>query len=98
MEKEVGERKYNTFAILAIIFGFLLYPLGLIFAIIALVQIGKSGEKGKGLAIAAIIILPILVILTTIIVVLFWALIHSSLGGLKQPVAPGFSAILYLLR
>ena len=50
------KKGYNVFAILAIIFAFVFFPLGLIFGIISLVQIKKTGEEGKGLAIASIVI------------------------------------------
>lgn len=46
------KQKTNTFAILAIIFVFLFWPLGIVFGIIALVQIKKNpAQKGKELAI-----------------------------------------------
>ena len=45
----------NTFSILSIIFAFVFFPLGIIFGIIALIQIKKTGEKGTALAIAGII-------------------------------------------
>jgi hypothetical protein len=46
------KQKTNTFAILAIIFVFLFWPAGIIFGIIALVQIKKyPAQKGKELAI-----------------------------------------------
>ena len=48
--KTVNTQDYNLFAILSLIFTFLIYPLGLIFAIVALRQIKKTGEKGKWLA------------------------------------------------
>ena len=51
------EKKTNVLAILSLIFAFLFSLLGLIFGIIALVQIGKNPyQKGKGLAIAGIIL------------------------------------------
>ncbi|RNL75462.1 DUF4190 domain-containing protein [Nocardioides marmorisolisilvae] len=47
----------NGFAIAALIFGIIpICFLGLIFGIVALVQTGKSGQKGKGLAIAGIVL------------------------------------------
>lgn len=48
----------NGMAIAAIICGFLVAPLGLIFGIISLNQINKSGgmQKGKGLAITGIVL------------------------------------------
>jgi len=50
------EQKTNIFAILSIVCAFLVPLLGIAFGIVALVQIQDSGEKGKGLAIAGIII------------------------------------------
>lgn len=50
------EQHYSILAILALIFGIVAYPIGLILGIIALFKIRKSGQKGKGLAIAGIVI------------------------------------------
>lgn len=50
------EPKYNTFAILAIIFVWVGGLLGLIFGYIALSQIKRTGEQGRGMALAAVII------------------------------------------
>ena len=48
---------FDGFAIAALVFGILpCVPLGIIFGIIALVRIGKSGQRGKGLAIAGIVL------------------------------------------
>ncbi len=69
----MGEKKYNTLAILAIIFAFLFPLAGIILGIIALNQIKKTGEKGKGLAIAAIILPIVMIILVGIV----WAIINS---------------------
>ncbi|MBN1502663.1 DUF4190 domain-containing protein [Candidatus Woesearchaeota archaeon] len=62
-EKEVKEDsaaaespRTNKLAIVALIFAFLFAPIGLLLAIISLVKISKSGDKGKGVAIAALII------------------------------------------
>ncbi len=49
-------RRTNTLAVLALIFAFLIAPLGLILGIVALSQIRKRGESGNGLAIAGIVI------------------------------------------
>lgn len=46
----------NTYAILSLVFAFVFFPLGLIFGIIALSQIKKTNEDGRGLAIAGIIV------------------------------------------
>jgi len=47
----------NGFAIAALVFGILpICFLGIIFAIVALVQTSKSGQKGKGMAIAGLVL------------------------------------------
>jgi len=59
-----GGQKTNVMAILSLIFAFLFPIAGLILGIIALVQLGKDkNQKGKGLAIAAIIISVIIMII-----------------------------------
>lgn len=50
------QKKTNIFCILGLIFTFCLQPLGLIFSIIGMVQTKKSGEGGRGLAIAGLVI------------------------------------------
>jgi fatty acid desaturase len=86
MEGETDKRRYNIFAILAIIFTFIMLPLGVIFAIIALVQIKKSGDKGRGLAIAALIISVILFILGIITTIAVWSIARSAFNSLPNPV------------
>ena len=59
-------KKTNTISIFAIILTFLLFTIpivGLILGIVALVQIKKRNEGGKGLAIASIVISSILIVL-----------------------------------
>ncbi len=69
--------KYNIFSILSIIFTFVIYPLGLIFGIIALSQIKKSGEKGKGLALVSVIMGIIL--LALIVIGIVWVVLKNVL-------------------
>ena len=55
------------------------FPLGLIFGIIGLVQTKKTGEKGRGLAIASIVIssvLPFILIAIGII----WVVVTNVIG------------------
>ncbi len=49
-------RGTNTMAILALVFGFVFAPLGIIFGIIARGQIKRTGEDGDSLALAGLII------------------------------------------
>lgn len=46
----------NTMAILALIFGFVFSPLGIVFGFVGRSQIKRTGESGDGLALAGIII------------------------------------------
>lgn len=49
-------RRTSTLAILSLVAAFVLSALGVVLGIIALVQIRRTGEAGRGFAIAAIII------------------------------------------
>lgn len=60
--------KTNGLAIAAIICAFLIPVVGLILGIVALVQIKKSNEGGKGLAIASIVISVVITLLGTLLI------------------------------
>lgn len=47
--------KTNILSVVGLILSLLIFPIGLIVSIVALVQIKKTGEKGKGFAIAGIV-------------------------------------------
>ncbi len=51
-----GQAKTNTLAIIALILGFVIPPGGIIVGHIALGQIKKTGEAGRGLALAGTIL------------------------------------------
>ena len=68
----------NVMAIVGFIFAFLLPLIGLILSIISLVQINKKGQKGKGLAIAGIIVSVFVAIFQAIITVIIIAVIIAS--------------------
>lgn len=51
-----GQRGTNTMAVLALVFAFVFWPLGIVFGFIARSQIKRTGEGGNGLALAGIII------------------------------------------
>jgi len=55
-EKHKDKRKWNTFSICGFFLSFLFFPLGLIFSIIAINQTKTEEQKGRGLAIAGLII------------------------------------------
>jgi hypothetical protein len=85
-----GEQKTNVMAILSLIFAIIppFQLLGLIFGIIALVQLGKGkNQKGKGLAIAGIIVSIVLMILAVVCIMLLATTLFyvASQGNFTPP-------------
>ena len=74
------EPGWNAMAIAGFITSFLFSIVGLILSIIGLNQINRTGEKGKGLAIAGIIISTITLIVSVLLVVLIIAIVSSVLS------------------
>jgi peptidyl-prolyl cis-trans isomerase B (cyclophilin B) len=60
----------NTLAIASLVCAFLFAPLGIVFGHISLSQIKKTGEEGRGLAVAGLVIGYIITALTILVVVL----------------------------
>ncbi|MDI9915903.1 DUF4190 domain-containing protein [Rhodococcus sp. IEGM 1379] len=76
-------RPTNTLAVLALVFAFLVAPLGIVFGHIARSQIKRTGEQGDGLALAGLIIgyiFTALGILFFIAWVAFWGLFASAVN------------------
>jgi hypothetical protein len=76
-----ASRGTNTMAILALVFGILVAPLGLVFGFVARSQIKKTGEDGDGLALAGIIIggiFTLLFIAYIVFIIIFFAAVASS--------------------
>lgn len=68
------QHKWNVMCIVGFILSFLIAPAGLIISIIALVQINKSHEKSKGMAIAGIVIGAVMTVLSVLSIwLVFWA-------------------------
>jgi peptidyl-prolyl cis-trans isomerase B (cyclophilin B) len=65
------QRPTNGMAIASLVCAFLFAPLGILFGHISLSQIRRSGEEGRGLAIAGLVIGYLLTLLTVLAVVLF---------------------------
>jgi hypothetical protein len=75
----------NTWSVLSLIFAFLFAPLGIVFGIIALSQIKANPKmRGKGMAIAGIVIGSILTVIIILIIGLI-ALIVGSIASVFQP-------------
>jgi hypothetical protein len=62
-------QKTSVLAIVSLVAAFVCGPLGLILGIIALVQINKTGQKGKGLAIAGAVLGAISLVLSFVFVI-----------------------------
>jgi peptidyl-prolyl cis-trans isomerase B (cyclophilin B) len=63
-------RSTNALAIVSLVCAFLFAPLGIIFGHISLSQIKKTGEEGRGLAIAGLVISYLITVSTVMIVAL----------------------------
>jgi hypothetical protein len=74
------EERYNVLSIVGFIFAFLFPPVGFILGIIALSQIKKTNEKGRGLAIAAIVLGAIffLFLILMVFVGIAWIAIRNT--------------------
>jgi len=60
----------NSFAIASLVSAFLFAPLGIVFGHISLSQIKRTGEQGRGLAIAGLVISYLITVLTIVVVLL----------------------------
>lgn len=69
---------YNTMAIVAFILAFFVNIVGIILGFVALSQIKRTGEQGRGLAIAAIIIGFLEIIIGIVFVIVFVAIFASA--------------------
>lgn len=88
---EKKEEKYNILSIIGFIFAFIFQPAGFILGIIALSQIKKEGEKGKGLAIAAVTIGAVFFVLIFFLIIIWssWVFTRTNLKVMNNEI--GFS-------
>lgn len=90
----------NTMAILSLVCAFLFAPAGIVFGHISLSQIKRTGEEGRGLAIAGLVIsyvFTVLAVLAIVVTIAFMALavrMTDELGRLNpgHPGYPGYTA------
>jgi len=76
--------KTNTFAIVGLVASFFIALVGLIFSIVALGQIKRTGEGGRGLAIAGIIISSLAIVLGAIGLVFYFLVIVAYSSHLSD--------------
>jgi len=74
----------NTMAILALIFGILISPLGIVFGFIARGQIKRTGESGDGLALAGIIVGALFTLIGVASVVLFLVAFSAAVSSVPN--------------
>jgi peptidyl-prolyl cis-trans isomerase B (cyclophilin B) len=80
----------NSLAIVSLVCAFLFAPLGIVFGHISLSQIKKTGEEGRGLALAGLVISYLITVLTVVVVLLSVVLLVKlardleSLDGLNR--------------
>lgn len=60
----------NSLAVVSLVCAFLFAPLGIVFGHISLSQIKKTGEEGRGLAVAGLVISYLITVLTIVVVLL----------------------------
>lgn len=78
------EPKTNTLAIVGFVLSFLINIVGAIISLVALSQIKKSGEKGRGLAIAGAIIGFISFVLSIIWFIFTFVLVAQAVSQVEQ--------------
>jgi peptidyl-prolyl cis-trans isomerase B (cyclophilin B) len=85
----------NTLAIASLVCAFVFAPLGIIFGHVSLSQIKKSGEEGRGLALAGLIIsylFTAFMILVLVWVVVFFIAVASSLENIDDGMTSNYTA------
>lgn len=72
-----NHNKTSGLAVAALVMAFFVPPVGLVLAIVALVQIKKSKETGKGIATAALVVSSLLILVFIMVWALFIGLLFS---------------------
>lgn len=86
----------NALAVVSLVCAFLFAPLGILFGHISLSQIKKSGEEGRGLAIAGLVISYVLTVVAVLVIalsVLFFVILARNLENMDlYPTYPDYTA------
>ena len=81
-EKETNKIQLtNTMALVGFVMSFFQPTMGLIFSIIGMCQIKKTGEPGKGFALAGIIISSVTFVLVLLLVFFYFFIFAAALGS-----------------
>ncbi|MGR2753054.1 DUF4190 domain-containing protein [Agromyces arachidis] len=76
-----ASQKTNVLAIVSLVSSFLIPLVGIITGHIALSQIKKTGEQGRGLAVAGLIIGYVLFVVGIIVAIAYFALIAAAVNS-----------------
>lgn len=77
-------RPTNSLAVVSLVCAFLFAPLGIVFGHMSLSQIKKSGEDGRGLAIAGLVISYLVLVATIVVVVVSVILVVGLAASLER--------------
>ncbi|MGU3502190.1 peptidylprolyl isomerase [Mycobacterium sp. C31M] len=87
-------RPTNSLAIAALICGILIAPLGIVFGHISLYQIKRSGDEGRGMAIAGLVLGYLLTVLGVLVVIVAVVATRAVVEDIRNynPSSPGYTA------
>lgn len=82
-------QRWNTMCIIGFILAFVFAPVGVVLSIIAMIQINKSGEKSKGMALAGIIVGAINTVLLVVAIVAMVAFMGAAMDAVEHGYVQG---------
>lgn len=83
------EAPMNTLSIVSLICAFFFSPAGLVCGIVSLGQIKRTGERGKGMAIAGVVISVVKMVIEVLIVVLTMAVVTTTTSDFYHSYSDG---------
>lgn len=75
----------NVMAILALVFAFVFAPLGIVFGVIGRRQIDRTGESGRGLATAGLVLGIIFTVISVLSVIAMVVILGAAVNEVNRP-------------
>ncbi len=75
----------NVMAILALVFAFVFAPLGIVFGVIARRQIDRSGESGRGLATAGLVLGIVFTAISVLAMIMMVVVVGAAVNEVNRP-------------
>lgn len=75
----------NVMAILALVFAFVFAPLGIVFGVIGRRQIDRSGESGRGLATAGLVLGIVFTVISVLAMIMMVVVIGAAVNEVNGP-------------